>query len=153
MHGAGQFGVEGVSDLERASAFVAGYRSVHPLEPDVLVDAVRHLWWKWMTYFWQLEFHHDRDDHSCDDLFLADEALLHWWTERLDVVERVFAGHAQQIAVSLPEPEARHGPLGAGGAEVADHHDAEHWSFGGEYRSGPWATSPDRAIGALPMMR
>ncbi|MDX2917062.1 hypothetical protein [Streptomyces sp. NE06-03C] len=50
MHGAGQFGVEGVSDLERASAFVAGYRSVHPLEPDVLVDAVRRLWWKWMTY-------------------------------------------------------------------------------------------------------
>jgi hypothetical protein len=26
--------------------------------------------------------------------------------QALDVVERVFAGHAQQIAVSLPEPEA-----------------------------------------------
>ncbi|MEV0302081.1 phosphotransferase [Streptomyces prasinus] len=87
-----QFGVEGVFDLGRVSAFVAGYRSVIPLEPAVLVDAARRLWWKRMTDFWQLEFHYDRDDHSCDDLFLADEALLHWWTERLDVVERVFAG-------------------------------------------------------------
>ncbi|WP_435185696.1 phosphotransferase [Streptomyces sp. bgisy126] len=87
-----QFGVEGVFDLERVSAFVAGYRSVIPLEQVVLVDAARRLWWKRMTDFWQLEFHYDRSDHSCDDLFLADEALLHWWTERLDAVERAFAG-------------------------------------------------------------
>ncbi|WP_437114443.1 phosphotransferase [Streptomyces cyaneofuscatus] len=56
-----QFGVEGDFDLER------------------------------MTDFWQLEFHYDRDDHSCDDLFLADTALLHRWTERLDGVEQAFA--------------------------------------------------------------
>ncbi|MFH8403050.1 phosphotransferase [Streptomyces anulatus] len=86
-----QFNMEGVFDLERVSAFVAGYRSVNLLAPDVLVDAARRLWWKRMTDFWQLEFHYDRDDRSCDDLFLADEALLHWWTERLDVVERAFA--------------------------------------------------------------
>ncbi|MEV5989420.1 phosphotransferase [Streptomyces sp. NPDC052051] len=89
-----QFGVEGVFDLERVSVFVAGYRSVIPLEPAALSDAVRRLWWKRMTDFWQLEFHYDRGDHSCDDLFIADEALLHWWTERLDVVERAFAGTA-----------------------------------------------------------
>ncbi|MEU6404001.1 phosphotransferase [Streptomyces sp. NPDC046985] len=89
-----QFGVEGVFDLERVSAFVSGYRPVIPLEPAALIDAARRLWWKRMTDFWQLEFHFDRDDHSCDDLFLADEALLHWWTERLDVVERAFAGTA-----------------------------------------------------------
>ncbi|MFI2432101.1 phosphotransferase [Streptomyces sp. NPDC018693] len=87
-----QFGVEGVFDLERVSAFVAGYRSVIPLEAAALVDGARRLWWKRMTDFWQLEFHYDRDDHSCDDLFIADEALLHWWTERLDMVERAFAG-------------------------------------------------------------
>lgn len=87
-----QFGVKGVFDLERVSAFTAGYRSVIRLEPAVLVDAARRLWWKRMTDFWQLEFHYDRGDHSCDDLFLADEALLHWWTERLDAVERAFAG-------------------------------------------------------------
>ncbi|MFG2112810.1 phosphotransferase [Streptomyces sp. NPDC048718] len=89
-----QFGVEGVFDLERVSAFVAGYRSVIPLESADLGDAVRRLWWKRMTDFWQLEFHYDRGDHSCDELFLADEALLHWWTERLDVVEQAFAGSA-----------------------------------------------------------
>nr|WP_202541517.1 phosphotransferase [Streptomyces sp. SID2563] len=87
-----QFGVEGAFHLERVSAFVAGYRSVIPLEPTALVDAARRLWWKRMTDFWQLEFHYDRDDRSCDDLFLADEALLHWWTKRLDTVERTFAG-------------------------------------------------------------
>ncbi|MET9934484.1 MULTISPECIES: phosphotransferase [unclassified Streptomyces] len=85
-----QFGVEGVFDLERVAAFVSGYRSVVPLEPAALLDAARRLWWKRMTNFWQLEFHYDRDDHSCDDLFIADEALLHWWTERLDRVERTF---------------------------------------------------------------
>lgn len=89
-----QFGVEGVFDLERVAAFVAGYQSVIPLESADLVDAARRLWWKRMTDFWQLEFHYDRGDHSCDELFLADEALLHWWTERLDVVERAFAGSA-----------------------------------------------------------
>ncbi|MFH8515197.1 phosphotransferase [Streptomyces gelaticus] len=89
-----QFGMEGVFDLERVSAFVAGYQSVIPLERATLVDAARRLWWKRMTDFWQLEFHYDRDDRSCDDLFIADEALLHWWTERIDVVERAFAGAA-----------------------------------------------------------
>lgn len=89
-----QFGVEGVFDLNRVSEFVAGYRSVNPLKPDALIDAARRLWWKRMTDFWQLEFHYDRGDHSCDDLFLADEALLHWWTERLDAVERAFTGTA-----------------------------------------------------------
>ncbi|MER7043913.1 phosphotransferase [Streptomyces jumonjinensis] len=87
-----QFGVEGVFDLGRVSAFVDGYRSVLPLEPATLLDAARRLWWKRMTDFWQLEFHYDRHDHSCDDLFIADEALLHRWTERLDEVERAFVG-------------------------------------------------------------
>ncbi|MEW1615841.1 MULTISPECIES: phosphotransferase [unclassified Streptomyces] len=89
-----QFGVQGVFHLDRVSAFMTGYRSVIPLEPAALVDAARRLWWKRMTDFWQLEFHYDRGDRSCDDLFLADEALLHWWTERLDTVEQAFAGTA-----------------------------------------------------------
>ncbi|MFD5191279.1 hypothetical protein ACFWMU_24565 [Streptomyces sp. NPDC058357] len=86
-----QFGMEGVFDLDRVSAFVSGYRSVVPLEPAALLDAARRLWWKRLTDFWQLEFHYDRDC-SCDDLFIADEALLHWWTERLAEVERSFVG-------------------------------------------------------------
>ncbi|MEU3430525.1 phosphotransferase [Streptomyces gardneri] len=87
-----QFGVEGVFDLERVAAFVSGYQSMVPLEPSTLLDAGRRLWWKRMTDFWQLEFHYDRGDRSCDDLFIADEALLHWWTERLAEVERAFGG-------------------------------------------------------------
>ncbi|WP_328899995.1 phosphotransferase [Streptomyces sp. NBC_00441] len=98
-----QFGVEGAFHLERVSAFVDGYRSVIPLEPAALIDAARRLWWKRMTDFWQLEFHYDRDDRSCDDLFLADEALLHWWTERLDMAERTFAGTSR-----LNEPKRCH---------------------------------------------
>ncbi|MFG2943212.1 phosphotransferase [Streptomyces sp. NPDC048282] len=86
-----QFGVGGVFDLARVSAFVGGYRSVMPLEGSALADGVRRLWWKRMTDFWQLEFHYARGDFSCDELFTADEALLHWWTERLDQVEDVFA--------------------------------------------------------------
>ncbi|GHE88439.1 hypothetical protein GCM10018772_10150 [Streptomyces fumanus] len=86
-----QFGVGGVFDLTRVSAFVEGYRSVVPLEPSALVDGARRLWWKRMTDFWQLEFHYDRGDLSFDELFTADEALLHWWTDRLDQVEDAFA--------------------------------------------------------------
>ncbi|WP_328763164.1 MULTISPECIES: phosphotransferase [unclassified Streptomyces] len=89
-----QFGVGGVFDLDRVSAFVDGYRSVIPLEAAALADGTRRLWWKRMTDFWQLEFHYDRQDHSCDDLFTADEALLHWWTDRLDLVQEAFAGAA-----------------------------------------------------------
>ncbi|MFE5813096.1 phosphotransferase [Streptomyces sp. NPDC056479] len=87
-----QFGVDGVFDLARVSAFGGGYRSVMSLEDTALADGVRRLWWKRMTDFWQLEFHYDRSDFSCDELFTADEALLHWWrTERLDQVEDAFA--------------------------------------------------------------
>ncbi|WP_420710001.1 hypothetical protein [Streptomyces sp. NRRL B-1347] len=72
-----QFGVDGVFDLGRVSAFVDGCRSVVPLEPSALMDGARRLWWKRMTDFWRLEFHYDRGDHSCDELFSVDEALLH----------------------------------------------------------------------------
>ncbi|MFJ8253271.1 phosphotransferase [Streptomyces sp. NPDC094466] len=85
-----QFGVGGVFDLARVSAFVRGYRSVVPLEAEALADGVRRLWWKRMTDYWQLEFHYDRGDHSFDELFTADEALLHWWTDRYRQVEDAF---------------------------------------------------------------
>ncbi|WP_055529573.1 phosphotransferase [Streptomyces graminilatus] len=85
-----QFGVDGVLDLAHVSAFVRGYRSVVPLEVEALADGVRRLWWKRMTDYWQLEFHYDRGDHSFQELFIADEALLHWWTDRLGQVEDAF---------------------------------------------------------------
>ncbi|MCX4753483.1 phosphotransferase [Kitasatospora purpeofusca] len=87
-----QFGGEdGFLDLERTSAFVAGYRSVVPIPLPALADAVERLWWKRMSDYWQLVFHYDRDDHSCDHLFLPAERFLAWWTERREAVQEAFA--------------------------------------------------------------
>ncbi|MDX3114964.1 phosphotransferase [Streptomyces sp. B21-097] len=46
-----QFGVDGVFDLDRVSAFVSGYRSVMLVDVTALVDGARRLWWKRMTDF------------------------------------------------------------------------------------------------------
>ncbi|MFF5726537.1 hypothetical protein [[Kitasatospora] papulosa] len=35
----------------------------------------------------QFKLHCDRGDFSCDELFTADEALLHRWTDRIGQVE------------------------------------------------------------------
>ncbi|MFJ2862695.1 phosphotransferase [Kitasatospora sp. NPDC087314] len=87
-----QFGGEdGFLDLERTSAFMAGYRSVVQLPVPALADAVERLWWKRMSDYWQLVFHYDRDDHSCDHLFLPAERFLAWWTERREDVQEAFA--------------------------------------------------------------
>ncbi|MFC5662946.1 phosphotransferase [Kitasatospora misakiensis] len=87
-----QFGGEdGFLDLERTSAFVAGYRSMISLPVSALADAVDRLWWKRMSEYWQLVFHYDRDDHSCDHLFLPAERFLAWWTERREAVQEAFA--------------------------------------------------------------
>lgn len=87
-----QFGGEdGFLDLERTAAFVAGYRSVVPIPVPALADAVERLWWKRMSDYWQLVFHYDRDDHSCDHLFLPAERFLAWWTERREDVQEAFA--------------------------------------------------------------
>ncbi|MFB7472576.1 phosphotransferase [Kitasatospora sp. NPDC056184] len=87
-----QFGGEdGFLDLERSAAFVAGYRSVVPIPVPALADAVERLWWKRMSDYWQLVFHYDRDDPSCDHLFLPAERFLAWWTERRGDVQEAFA--------------------------------------------------------------
>ncbi|MFE7093313.1 phosphotransferase [Streptomyces erythrochromogenes] len=85
-----QFGGADGFDLERVAAFVGGYLSVAPLSTAALEDAVHRLWWKRLTDFWQLEFRYNKGDHSFDELFTQDEALLHWWTDRLDEVEAAF---------------------------------------------------------------
>ncbi|MCX4690048.1 phosphotransferase [Kitasatospora purpeofusca] len=87
-----QFGGEdGFLDLERTAAFVAGYRSVVPIPVPALADAVERLWWKRMSDYWQLVFHYDRGDRSCDHLFLPAEQFLAWWTERRAAVQEAFA--------------------------------------------------------------
>jgi homoserine kinase type II len=84
-------GEDGLLDLERTAAFVSGYRSVVSIPVPALADAVERLWWKRMSDYWQLVFHYDRDDRSCDDLFLPGEKLLAWWTTRREDVQQAFA--------------------------------------------------------------
>ncbi|MCX4529879.1 phosphotransferase [Streptomyces sp. NBC_01551] len=86
-----QFGVGGVFDLDRVAAFTAGYRSVIGLSEADLAEAVTRLWWKRMTDFWQLELYLDRQDPAFRAMFLSDEALLHWWTDRADEVQVAYA--------------------------------------------------------------
>ncbi|MFF3431780.1 phosphotransferase [Streptomyces sp. NPDC002602] len=86
-----QFGVGGVFDLGRIAAFCAGYRSVIDLSEGDLADAVKRLWWKRLTDFWQLEFYLDRQDPTFGEMFLADEALLNWWTGHADEVQAAYA--------------------------------------------------------------
>ncbi|MFF5484781.1 phosphotransferase [Streptomyces virginiae] len=86
-----QFGVGGVFDLDRIAAFCAGYRSVIDLSEGDLADAVKRLWWKRLTDFWQLEFYLDRQDPAFGEMFLTDEALLNWWTDRADEVQAAYA--------------------------------------------------------------
>ncbi|MER5806912.1 phosphotransferase [Streptomyces sp. NPDC002033] len=86
-----QFGVGGAFDLDRVAAFCSGYRSVIDLPEGDLADAVSRLWWKRLTDFWQLEFHLDRQDPVFAEMFLTNEALLHWWTARADEVQTAYA--------------------------------------------------------------
>ncbi|MFF4583039.1 phosphotransferase [Streptomyces sp. NPDC001389] len=86
-----QFGVGGVFDLDRIAAFCAGYRSVIDLSEGDLADAVKRLWWKRLTDFWQLEFYLDRQDPTFGVMFLTDEALLNWWTDCADEVQAAYA--------------------------------------------------------------
>ncbi|GII78438.1 hypothetical protein Sru01_34200 [Sphaerisporangium rufum] len=81
---------EGCLDLRRISAFVAGYRSIVTITDEALADAVRRLWWKRMTDFWQLQWHYDKGDHGPDALWASGERLLDWWSERLDEVVDAF---------------------------------------------------------------
>lgn len=61
-----------------------------------LADGVHRMWWKRMSDFW-LDYHYDRGDHGCDDLFLSGETFLDWWTTHREGVR-----HA-----SLPSPSSR----------------------------------------------
>jgi Ser/Thr protein kinase RdoA (MazF antagonist) len=49
-----QFGTPDGLDLARVSAFVAGYRTIIPIDDTELADGVHRLWWKRMSDFWLL---------------------------------------------------------------------------------------------------
>jgi Ser/Thr protein kinase RdoA (MazF antagonist) len=96
-----QFGTDdGRLDLVRIMAFVAGYRSVISLTDDDLEDAVRRLWWRRMTGFWQLHWHYEKGDHGPDALWTSGGHMLDWWCERQDEVLGAF------LQASHPEGSA-----------------------------------------------
>lgn len=82
---------DGSIDLAKVAAFLAGYRSVQAIDGAALADAARRRWWKMLSHCWHLDFHYDRADRSCDDLFFSDDRLMGWWTANLDEVEAAFA--------------------------------------------------------------
>jgi len=82
-------------DLERVAAFTAGYRGVVDLVDEDLRDAAVRLWWKRMTDFWPLQWHYDKADHGCDDLWTSGEVLLGWWSGHRDLVQDAFTRRAQ----------------------------------------------------------
>ncbi|MEV3939117.1 phosphotransferase [Glycomyces sp. NPDC049804] len=81
---------DGRIDLAKVAAFLAGYRSVQPIDGAALAEAARRRWWKMLSHCWHLDFHYDRGDGSCDDLFFSDDLLMSWWTANLDAVEAAF---------------------------------------------------------------
>jgi len=77
-------------DLGRVAAFTQGYRAVVPLTDVQLADAVHRLWWERMCDFWQLKWHYERGDASCDHLFAPASALLAWWSGHRSEVSGAF---------------------------------------------------------------
>lgn len=65
-------------DLERVSAYAAGYRSVIDLSDEELVAAADVRWWHNLTGLWPLDMRYERCDTSADHLFAQGEKLLTW---------------------------------------------------------------------------
>jgi Ser/Thr protein kinase RdoA (MazF antagonist) len=77
-------------DTGRVAAFTCGYREVVPLADADLADAAHRLWWERLCDCWQLKWHYDRGDCSCDHLFASASALLEWWCGHRSEVSGAF---------------------------------------------------------------
>jgi homoserine kinase type II len=77
-------------DTGRVAAFTCGYREVVPLADADLADAAHRLWWERLCDCWQLKWHYERGDHSCDHLFASAAALLEWWCAHRSEVSGAF---------------------------------------------------------------
>lgn len=78
-------------DLDRVSAFVAGYRAAAGLDGQQLRSAAYRMWWVRANDFWMLDWRYQRDDIPCGRLFPAAAALVAWWTDNLAEVVDAFA--------------------------------------------------------------
>lgn len=73
------YGNERGLDTGRVTAFTCGYREVVQLADADLADAAHRLWWERLCDCWQLKWHYERGEKSCDHLFASASALLEWW--------------------------------------------------------------------------
>lgn len=71
----------GGPDLERVSAYAAGYRSIVELTDEELRAAADLRWWHNLTGLWPLEWRYERGDTSVDWAFVAGCELLTWWCD------------------------------------------------------------------------
>jgi Ser/Thr protein kinase RdoA (MazF antagonist) len=69
----------GALDLDRVTAFIAGYRTQRSITDAQLLDAAHRRWWHLATGTWQLRLHYDQQENGCDHIFLSDARLLRWW--------------------------------------------------------------------------
>ena len=80
----------GTVDLDRVSAFIAGYRETRSVPDAHLIDAVHRFWWDYLCNIWPLDWHYDHGDTSCDRFFIAASALLSWWYDHHDAAFESF---------------------------------------------------------------
>lgn len=83
-----------VVDVPRVAAFTRGYRSVVGLSEGQVLDAEHRLWWDRVCDVWQVAWHYERDDTSCDHLFASSSALVEWWSDHRDTVRAALTGTA-----------------------------------------------------------
>lgn len=79
-------------DLERVSAYAAGYRSVIDLTGDELAAAADLRLWHNLTGLWPLDMRYDRGDTTADFAFVASCRLLPWWCENRTTFNQALSG-------------------------------------------------------------
>jgi Ser/Thr protein kinase RdoA (MazF antagonist) len=79
-------------DLERVSAYAAGYRSVIDLTGDELAAAADLRLWHNLTGLWPLDMRYDRGDTSADFAFVASCRLLPWWCDNRQAFNEALLG-------------------------------------------------------------
>lgn len=86
------FQAGGELDLERVSAFVSAYRTVTGMSVQSLADAAKRVWWERICDVWQLKYHYDKDNPSCDHLFRSASTLIPWWSHHCAAVTKALSG-------------------------------------------------------------
>ena len=85
------YGDERGIDLDRAAAFVTGYREIFDLGAHEIGIALHRLWWERLCDNWVIEWHYMRRNQACDHLLPGQTALVKWWTAHFDEILKTLA--------------------------------------------------------------